>query len=283
MPAHVQTQVLPSGHTVYLNAATPPPSQYSYATIQYHPHPQQHHIVHQTVSNGLPPPPPNQQYISVVPVQGGGGPPSHVQNVDPGGSYTYWQPPGGHQGGPHTVTIVRPGAVPMKAPEMQHQQQHKHKQRQATTPSHGSRGKEKNGKSRRNGSRTNGASSAGVGETKPPATTNHNNSTTTLLEDYKAKKNNRDWTVSDVKGHVVEFCQDQNGSRFIQQRLEIGDASEQQIVVVEVLPEVVRLRNDVFGNYVVQKLLSFGTNQMKEDLRDTMIGEMEQLSMQMYG
>lgn len=281
MPAHVQTQVLPSGHTVYLNAATPPLSQYSYATIQYHPHPQQHHIVHQTMPNGVPPP--NQQYISVVPVQGGGGPPGHVQNVDPGGSYTYWQPPGGQQGGPHTVTIVRPGAVPMKAPEMQHQQQHKHKQRQATTPSHGSRGKEKNGKSRRNGSRTNGGSSAGVGETKPPATTHHSNSNTTLLEDYKAKKNNRDWTVSDVKGHVVEFCQDQNGSRFIQQRLEIGDASEQQIVVVEVLPEVVRLRNDVFGNYVVQKLLSFGTDKMKEDLRDTMIGEMEQLSMQMYG
>mmetsp|Transcript_8340 Transcript_8340/g.20595 ORF Transcript_8340/g.20595 Transcript_8340/m.20595 type:complete len:947 (+) Transcript_8340:483-3323(+) len=283
IPTHVQTQVLPSGHTVYLNAASPPPQQYSYATIQYHSHPPQHHIVHQTVPGGIPPPS-NQQYISVVPVQGGG-PPGHVQNLDPGGTYTYWQPPGGHQGGPPTVTIVRPGVVPMKATESQQQQQNKHKQRQGATPSHGSRGKDKNGKGRRNNSRNGGGSTSGGGggETKPQATAHHNNSNTTLLEDYKAKKNNRDWTVNDVKGNVVEFCQDQNGSRFIQQRLEIGDATEKEIVMVEVLPEVVRLRNDVFGNYVVQKLLGFGTDKMKEDLRDTMIGEMVQLSMQMYG
>ena len=82
---------------------------------------------------------------------------------------------------------------------------------------------------------------------------------------------------------MVEFCQDQNGSRFIQQRLEIGDASEKEIVMTEVLPEVVRLRNDVFGNYVVQKLFGFGTDKMKEDLCDTIIGEMVELSMQMYG
>lgn len=276
MPAHAQNQVLPSGHTVYLNTASP--TQYSYATIQYHQHPQQHHIAHQTVPGSVPPPP-NQQYISVVPVQGGG-PPGHVQNVDPRNSYTYWQPPGGHQGGPHTVAAVRPGVVPMKGTETQ--QHHKHKQRQGATPSHGGRGKEKNGKGRRN-SRNGGGPNGGGGETKPPVTAHHNNSNQTLLEDYKAKKNNRDWTVSDVKGHVVEFCQDQNGSRFIQQRLEVGDASEKEIVVVEVLPEVVRLRNDVFGNYVVQKLLSFGTDKMKEDLRDTMIGEMVELSMQMYG
>lgn len=84
-------------------------------------------------------------------------------------------------------------------------------------------------------------------------------------------------------GHVVEFCQDQNGSRFIQQRLEIGDATEQKVVMNEVLPAIHRLRNDVFGNYVVQKLLEFGTPQMKADIRDTLQGEMLQLSLQMYG
>jgi pumilio RNA-binding family len=84
-------------------------------------------------------------------------------------------------------------------------------------------------------------------------------------------------------GHVVEFCQDQNGSRFIQQILEVGDVNEKQIVISEVLPEVERLRNDVFGNYVVQKLLEFGTPEMKADLRDTLNGEMLALSLQMYG
>jgi pumilio RNA-binding family len=81
----------------------------------------------------------------------------------------------------------------------------------------------------------------------------------------------------------VEFCQDQNGSRFIQQRLEVGNGGEKEVVMNEVLPAVRRLRNDVFGNYVVQKLLDFGTPKMKVALRDTLQGEMLQLSLQMYG
>ena len=51
----------------------------------------------------------------------------------------------------------------------------------------------------------------------------------------------------------------------------------------EVLPAVSLLRNDVFGNYVVQKLFDFGTTKMKDDLRETLRGEMLQLSLQMYG
>ena len=235
--------------------------------------------MHQTVPGGGPPPP-NQQYISLVP-------PGHVQGIDPrGGSYTYWQPPEGHRGGPPTVTIVRPGAVKLKANQQtggaqvsksggsESHHKHKHGKQKGGSSSR----KEKGGKGQRN-SRSNSVGGSG-GETKPPAASGVS---TSLLEDYKAKKNTRDWTVSDIKGHVVEFCQDQNGSRFIQQRLEIGDASEKEIVMTEVLPEVVRLRNDVFGNYVVQKLFGFGTDKMKEDLRDTIIGEMVELSMQMYG
>ncbi|EEC49693.1 predicted protein [Phaeodactylum tricornutum CCAP 1055/1] len=86
-----------------------------------------------------------------------------------------------------------------------------------------------------------------------------------------------------IEGHIVEFCQDQNGSRFIQQRLELGDTSEQQIVMSEVLPAIRRLRNDVFGNYVIQKLLDFGSADMKSEIRNTLESEMLQLSLQMYG
>ena len=84
-------------------------------------------------------------------------------------------------------------------------------------------------------------------------------------------------------GHVVEFCQDQNGSRFIQQRLEVADTTEKELVMNEVLPAVSVLRNDVFGNYVVQKLLEHGSDNMKASLRDTLIREMLPLSLQMYG
>lgn len=86
-----------------------------------------------------------------------------------------------------------------------------------------------------------------------------------------------------LTGHVVEFCQDQNGSRFIQQRLEVADSAEKHMVMSEVLPSVRILRNDVFGNYVVQKLLEHGDAEIKALLRDTLIGEMLPLSLQMYG
>jgi len=103
-----------------------------------------------------------------------------------------------------------------------------------------------------------------------------------MLEDFRNSKN-RSWTVEEIRGHVVEFCQDRNGSRFIQQRLKVADASEKQLIMTEVLPFVRVLRNDVFGNYVVQKLLEHGTIDMKSKLRETLIGEMLSLSLQMYG
>jgi len=106
--------------------------------------------------------------------------------------------------------------------------------------------------------------------------------TDSLLDTFKANRN-RDWTVLDIKGHVPEFCQDQNGSRFIQQRLEIGDQAEKQRVLQEVLEHMERLRNDVFGNYVVQKLFDFGTLEMKSDLCASLKGDMVHLSLQMYG
>lgn len=63
----------------------------------------------------------------------------------------------------------------------------------------------------------------------------------------------------------------------------MGDNGEKEVVMKEVLPAIRRLRNDVFGNYVVQKLLDFGTPKMKSDIRDTLQGEMLPLSLQMYG
>jgi hypothetical protein len=273
--------VLPSGHTIFINA--PSTQQYQgYATIQYHPHSQQHHIVHQTGS-GVVPRQPNEQYISVVPVQGG----AHIQGVGPGGTYTYWQPPDGQPVGPHAVTIFPPGAgsLPVAVshenpssgaaatPKQRNNNQQRHQ-------SHAGRGKEKGGKSRKNGGMAPGRKAGGT-DGKLQATNGHHNAS--LLDEYKNKKSNRDWTIVDIKGSVVEFCKDQNGSRFVQQRLEVGDAEEKDIVISEILPVIEMLRNDVFGNYVIQKLLDFGSDRMKEKLRDTLTGEMVSLSVQMYG
>jgi pumilio RNA-binding family len=43
------------------------------------------------------------------------------------------------------------------------------------------------------------------------------------------------------------------------------------------------LLNDVFGNYVVQKLFEFGTDSMLKELKRALEGCMLKLSLQMYG
>lgn len=262
----VQTPVLTqSGQTVYLNTPSAP---YGYATVQYHPH-QQPQIIRQSVpGRGHP----HEQFVSVVPIQGG--PPQLASIAGSGQTYAYWQPDGsglavpqmtivnaaGPGGGP--IAVARIGNPQMDAPHSNNGYRE------------GGRGKEKGRKGRRDG----GTPSRRGGEAKHSP----HSTSSPLLEEFRATKS-RDWTIRDIEGHVVEFCQDQNGSRFIQQRLEIGDSTEQKLVMNEVLHAIHRLRNDVFGNYVVQKLLEFGTNQMNSDIRDTLQGEMLQLSLQMYG
>lgn len=254
----VEAHVLPTGQTVYVNA---PPPHYGYTTVQYHHPSQQHHIVHQ-VSAGLAPQ--GEQYVSVVPIQNGTAAiPPHTN-----GSFAYFQADernNGHQ----TYAIINPSQNPVHNGGSRSKNRDIHD----STRAQSTKGKERN-KSRRNG----GGANNKRNESKSQPTC----SLSPLLEDFKAKKN-RNWTALDIKGHVVEFCQDQNGSRFIQQRLEVGSPTEREVVMEEVLPAIRRLRNDVFGNYVIQKLLEHGTQQMKREIRDTLQGEMLKLSLQMYG
>ena len=106
---------------------------------------------------------------------------------------------------------------------------------------------------------------------------------THLLNEIRGAKSRSQWTIHEIRGHVVEFCLDQNGSRFIQQRLEVADPNEKDKVMDEIIPAMEELHNDVFGNYVVQKLYEFGTQSMKKDLKGTLVGNMLNLSLQMYG
>ena len=158
-----------------------------------------------------------------------------------GGAYAFWQPDG--QTGGQTLTILNPNGahgMPLTVANLHEDRNHPH-----NSPPHG-RNKEKNGnKSRRGGANSSRSRNQGYGT--------HDS----LLAEFKSRKNHRDWTIREICGHVVDFCQDQNGSRFIQQRIEIGDMDEKEIVLQEVLPAVRVLRNDVFGNYVVQKMLDF--------------------------
>lgn len=93
----------------------------------------------------------------------------------------------------------------------------------------------------------------------------------------------RQWGLTDLLGHVVAFCQDQHGSRFIQQRLEVCNDEEKQLVFEEILLVANPLMTDVFGNYVLQKLFEYGTPDQCEQLGLLLAGQAVNLAMQMYG
>lgn len=190
------------------------------------------------------------------------------------------------QGQPTTITVAgvaAASAVPLAAPQAVGGRQHHgggvrngkapggNKSMERGTPGRGKRG-----------------AAAGTGGIGGRRGADHSKSpggggpSSALLDEFRAAKT-RNWVIGDIKGHVVEFCQDQNGSRFIQQRLEVAGTPEKELVMEEVLPSIRLLRNDVFGNYVVQKLLEHGTSKMRSEIKDTLEGEMLSLSVQMYG
>lgn len=105
---------------------------------------------------------------------------------------------------------------------------------------------------------------------------------TRLLEDFR---NNRypNIQLRDLVNHIVEFSQDQHGSRFIQQKLERASPGEKQMVFNEILPAAYNLMTDVFGNYVIQKFFEFGSHEQKQLLANCIRGHVLPLALQMYG
>ncbi|CAM0952099.1 unnamed protein product [Alopecurus aequalis] len=98
-------------------------------------------------------------------------------------------------------------------------------------------------------------------------------------------KSNNNYRVelSDIKGHILEYSSDQNGSRFIQQQLENCTTEEKALVFAEILPHVSSLMTDVFGNYVIQRLFEHGDTEQRRDLGKRLSGHVLSLSLQMYG
>lgn len=82
---------------------------------------------------------------------------------------------------------------------------------------------------------------------------------------------------------VCDLATDQNGSRFIQQQLEICSLQEKDSVFQQIVPEALRLCTDVFGNYVVQKFFEYGTPEQKQKLALEIQHHILPLSLQMYG
>lgn len=103
-----------------------------------------------------------------------------------------------------------------------------------------------------------------------------------LLEDFR---NNRfpNLQLRDLMGHIVEFSQDQHGSRFIQQKLERATPAERQMVFNEIVQAAYQLMTDVFGNYVIQKFFEFGSLDQKLALANRIRGHVLPLAIHLQG
>ena len=89
-------------------------------------------------------------------------------------------------------------------------------------------GRERRGGSGRDGGNTSSRESAGAGGASRSVS---------LLEDFRTTHGkNRNWEMHELSGHIVQFCQDQHGSRFIQQRLEVRRISH---ITCRCMPHVV--------------------------------------------
>ncbi|ODV96089.1 hypothetical protein PACTADRAFT_80157 [Pachysolen tannophilus NRRL Y-2460] len=104
-----------------------------------------------------------------------------------------------------------------------------------------------------------------------------------LLEEFR-NSDPKNYKLSDIYGHGIEFSKDQHGSRFIQAQLESGSTLEEKEVIFNEIREIAfELMTDVFGNYVIQKYFEFGSEVQKKILLEAMEGHLLDLSLQMYG
>ncbi|KAI0035074.1 ARM repeat-containing protein [Vararia minispora EC-137] len=104
-----------------------------------------------------------------------------------------------------------------------------------------------------------------------------------MLQEFRDNKHRR-WELRDILGHAVEFSADQHGSRFMQHRYEAATADVKQKIFDEIVPgHVQQLVQDVFGNYVIQKLFEFGTAAHRAQLMEAVKGSVLSAALNMYG
>ena len=82
---------------------------------------------------------------------------------------------------------------------------------------------------------------------------------------------------------MIEFSKDQEGSRFIQKHLLFStNQEEKDDLFEEILPRILELVTDVFGNYVVQKLLDIGKRKQINKIAEAFRGSILELSLQVH-
>jgi len=91
-------------------------------------------------------------------------------------------------------------------------------------------------------------------------------------------------TLEEIMPRLVDAAQEQDGSRFLQMRLADGYPDEDRDRIYEaVLPAAGKLAGDVFGNFVIQKLLERGTDVQRRSLAAQLKMDVVNLSNHIFG
>ncbi|KAJ8602810.1 hypothetical protein CTAYLR_002583 [Chrysophaeum taylorii] len=92
------------------------------------------------------------------------------------------------------------------------------------------------------------------------------------------------FSAAELRGRVAQLCRDQHGSRFLQAQLdERASTPEKTVILEEVVPKTRELAADVFGNYVVQKVLTNGDQTAVDGVARELAGHAVALSLHVYG
>ena len=79
-------------------------------------------------------------------------------------------------------------------------------------------------------------------------------------------------------------CFDEGAARFTQKRLRLGTAEETHLAMTAALDDLGVLCRDHYGNFMLQGLFEFGSNEMKTDLMDAIYKyDVVALCMHMHG
>ena len=88
--------------------------------------------------------------------------------------------------------------------------------------------------------------------------------------------------LSDAKV-IPEFAMDQYGSRYLHTSLDSASDEDTNIVFMKLLPQAAELTTDVFGNFVLQKLLEIGSVEVKRVFAEQLVGDVLRLSLHAHG
>lgn len=86
----------------------------------------------------------------------------------------------------------------------------------------------------------------------------------------------------EYSGKIAEMAKEQNGSRLLQQKLDTYTADQKQAVFEEASQTFKTLVNDIFGNFVLQKIIEVGTKEHRKTMAGLFTGRVVEYSMQMY-